>query len=320
MAAPLSLVTGAAGFLGRVLVRDLVAAGHRVRALVRRPEQAKVLASDGAEPILGDLADAGSLHAATAGAECVFHLAAALRGGVRAYDRVNRDGTLALATAARAAAPDLRRFVFVSSRAAVGSSPDGHPLSEATPPRPAGDYGAAKLAAERGLRGVPGLPFVVVRPPLLYGAGDRLSLPFFRLAARGLFPALVGGFAASDMVDVRDAARAVRLAAEAPAAQGRAVLLAGPAPVRPRDLAEALSAAAGRRLRVLRIPVPLLAAAADLLAPITGRSWVRELAGSRLDADPAEARRLLGFAARIPLRAGIAEAMAWYRREGWVRS
>ena len=261
------LVTGAAGFLGRALVAELLRHGYAVRGLCRRDGQAEALRALGAKPVRGDLLDPPSLAAAVEGAEVVFHLAAALRGGARVYDRVNRGGTRDLAAAA-AAAPALRRFVLVSSRAATGASRDGRPVSAATPPRPAYDYGVSKLEAERELARVPGLAWCAVRPPLLYGPGDRLTLPLFRLAARGLYPQFAGGLRYLSMVHVTDAARAVRLAGEAPGIEGRAIHLTGPEPVTPAALGDALERAAGRKLHRLRVPAPLVALLAEAMEPI----------------------------------------------------
>ena len=232
-------------------------------------------------------------------------------------DRVNRGGTRDLAAAA-AAAPALRRFVLVSSRAATGASRDGRPVSAATPPRPAYDYGVSKLEAERELARVPGLAWCAVRPPLLYGPGDRLTLPLFRLAARGLYPQFAGGLRYLSMVHVTDAARAVRLAGEAPGIEGRAIHLTGPEPVTPAALGDALERAAGRNLHRLRVPAPLVALLAEAMEPLLGRSVLRELDSLRQDADETEALDAIGFRSRVPLVEGVAEAMAAYRREGLV--
>ncbi len=111
-------LTGATGFSGATVARQLAAAGWRVRALVRPASLARRPPGLEAEWLAGDLADTDSLHRLTRGATAVVHCAGAVRGAVRAdFDRVNVDGTARLVQAA-AAEPAPPRFLLVSSLAA----------------------------------------------------------------------------------------------------------------------------------------------------------------------------------------------------------
>jgi len=158
-------LTGATGFLGRRLLRTLTARGWRVRALARRPADAEALAGEGFEVVIGDLADTAALERLTDGASLTIHCAGLIKARDRAaFFEVNRDGAARLAEVA----PE--RLVLVSSLAA--RAPE---LS---------DYAASKRAGEEVSRQAAGARLAVVRPPVIYGPGDRETLQLFRLAQR----------------------------------------------------------------------------------------------------------------------------------------
>ncbi len=172
------LVTGASGFLGRALSRELARRGRVVRAAMRRPAEGPWTERAGVDLAAGTLPD-GLL----AGVDVVFHLAgkvhdlAELAPDEDAYRAANVAGTRALLCAAAAAG--VRRFVFMSSLAAVGDTGDAlADESVATPPTT--PYGRTKLEAERLVLAVGerhGMHVCNLRPALVYGAGGKGNLP-----------------------------------------------------------------------------------------------------------------------------------------------
>ncbi|HYO25804.1 MAG TPA: NAD-dependent epimerase/dehydratase family protein, partial [Lacipirellulaceae bacterium] len=176
-----ALVTGASGFVGSNLVRRLCAEGWSVRCLLRATSKSTALDGLDVELARGTFDDPASLAAAVAGVDYVFHLA----GRVAAYraqefDRDNVEGTRAVAAACadRATPPTL---VFVSSLAAGGPGTFSHPRRESEPERPVSAYGRSKLAAEQAaVAAARGAPLSIVRPPMVFGQGDRASLQIFR--------------------------------------------------------------------------------------------------------------------------------------------
>lgn len=163
---PILAVTGGTGFVGGHLLRAARAAGYEIRALTRgwRPPQ------DGIHWIEGALDQPESLAALCAGADAVVHIAGLINAATRAgFEAVNVGGTLAMIDAARAAG--VRRFIHISSLAA--REPD---LS---------DYGWSKARAERVVA-ASGLDWTIVRPPAIYGPGDRETFELFKMARRGL--------------------------------------------------------------------------------------------------------------------------------------
>jgi nucleoside-diphosphate-sugar epimerase len=183
-------VTGASGFIGRHLCARLRAAGHPVRALVRRPTGGWGDAID--ERVVPDLADRDALARAAAGCDVLIHLAGrahVLRetaaDPAAAFHHANVDGTASALDAARAVGA--RQFVLLSSIAAVGAA-DAGCVDDATPAQPASSYGASKLAAEELVRGrAGGMCATIFRPPMVYGPGMKGNpLRLFRLLDRGL--------------------------------------------------------------------------------------------------------------------------------------
>ena len=183
-------LTGATGFIGRRLIPALQGGGFRVRALVRRDDPR--LAGCQVEQCLGALEDPTSLAAFTAGADAVVHAAGlVLAAHPGQFHEVNVAGTRRLAeTAAAAAVP---RFLMISSLAArePGLSP----------------YAASKHAAEAALRELgSALDLAIVRPPAVYGPGDRATLPLFRQLARGFLLAPAAERARFSLIYVDDLA------------------------------------------------------------------------------------------------------------------
>ena len=146
-----ALVTGASGFIGGQLVRELLARGHDVVGLVRRTAAAEPLQSLGARIVAGDVTVPESLAEAVADVDTVYHLAGAIRARNAAdFLRVNANGVSNMLRACR------RRIspptvVLVSSLAAAGPS-TGRPRSEEDRATPVSHYGRSKLAGESAAR------------------------------------------------------------------------------------------------------------------------------------------------------------------------
>ena len=168
---PLTLVTGATGFVGSAVARALEARGHAVRVLVRAGSDRRNLAGLKAEPVVGDLTDPASLAAAVAGCRYLFHVAADYRIWVpdpEAMLRANVAGTRALMLAAQAAG--VERIVYCSSVAALGLAKDGSHADETTKVSEdmvVGIYKKSKYRAEQAVLELvreQGLPAVIVNP------------------------------------------------------------------------------------------------------------------------------------------------------------
>lgn len=324
-----ALVTGGTGFIGSRLVEALVASGREVRCLVRATSNTAALEALGVECVVGDLRDAESLERACCGVVEVYHLAALLKAPWHPeFTAVTAEGCgrIAAACAAQETPPVL---VLVSSLAAAGPSLEGR--DEERPAAPISRYGRAKLAGEEAARPYADrVPLTIIRPPLVFGEGDRSLLPVFRMAQRGVV--IAPGKAPLSMIHVTDLVTCLIAAAD----RGERVGV-GAKPARgvyfvadelPRQLGqlgtEIASALGSRPPRTIRLPLPALwaaAAASEAWGRLRGRPTllnldkVCEAGAPGWVCTAAKAREQLGFAP-APFGERLASTAAWYQAEG----
>jgi len=253
-----ALVTGASGFIGRVLCRRLKEAGCSVRALLRRqvegPWEESVRCDLGREPLLDG---------AVTGVDSVFHLAGvAHTRGVpeEVYWQVNLQGTRALVEAA--VAQGVKHFVFFSSVKAMADPPGERCVDEGWTQEPTDAYGRSKRAAEAAVLAAgreSGLHVVVIRPTLVYGPGVKGNLlKIMRLVASGRCPPLPDTGNRRSMVHVEDLCDLALAAAADPAASGRCYIAADEGNHSTRALYEGLCRALGRPVPRWQVPASLL--------------------------------------------------------------
>ena len=327
----LCLVTGATGFVGAAVARALVKTGQNVRVLARPNSDRRNLQGLKVEIAEGSLDDAKSLAAAVEGCRYLFHVAADYRLWVpdpEAMYRVNVHGTRELMLAAQAAG--VERIVYTSSVAVLGIVRGGI-ADEDTPSRAAdmiGPYKLSKFEAEAAVRELiksRDLPAVIVNPSTPIGPGDVKPTPTGKVilqAARGRMPAFVD--TGLNVAHVDDVALGHLLAAQS-GKIGRRYILGG----ENMSLAEILTEVArvtGRRPPVLRFPhlaVLPLAAGAQAVARLTKREPFATVDGVRMARkkmffSSARAIEELGYAPR-PARYAIADAVAWFKANGYLR-
>lgn len=308
-------VTGASGFVGRAVVRRLVGSGGAVRILLRRP--APALEDAAVVPVQGSLEDEAALERLVAGAAAVVHCAGLVAApGAAAFSEVNVLGSARLfAVAARAAPPP--RILLLSSLAAR------EPRLSA--------YARSKRAAEESLwqTADQGIEACALRPPAVYGPGDRATLPIFRQLRRGLLfvPAVTD--ARFSLLYVHDLADAIAHLL-ATGTWHRSVLELDDGReggYRWADLAEIAGRQLGRRVRTIALSRPILwpvAALAGLGGAALGRAprlspgKLRELFHDDWVARPTRPSPLQGWSPRTTFAAGFEQTLAWYRQEGWL--
>ncbi len=325
-----TLLTGATGFVGSAVARNLAARGHRLRLLVRAGSDRRNLTGVEAELAEGDLREPRSLAAAAAGCRYVVHVAADYRIWVPdpgAMIAANVAGTTALMEAALAAG--VERVVHCSSVAALGLDPNGGEADEdtrVTVEAIAGVYKRSKYQAEQAvLRLVRerGLPAVIVNPAGPVGPRDIKPTPTGRMiadAAAGRIPAYVD--TGLNIVHVDDVAEGHALALERGRIGERYIL--GSENLLLRDLLSIVAEEAGRRPPRIALPVaPLwpVAIASEFLArfgaePMVTRDHLR-MARKKMFFSSAKAMRELGYTPR-PARLAVRDAIAWFRAAGMV--
>jgi dihydroflavonol-4-reductase len=323
------LVTGASGFVGSAVAHALLAAGRKVRVLLRPQSDRRNIADLAVETRLGALEDHASLRAALAGCGALFHVAADYRLWVpdpAAMYRANVDGTRALMEAALAAG--VERIVYTSSVATLGLRDDGGAADETTPSTLAdmiGPYKRSKFLAEEAVKALVrerGLPAVIVNPSTPIGPRDLKPTPTGRMiveAASGRMPAFVD--TGLNLAHVDDVA-AGHLLAEAKGAVGERYILGGEN-LTLAAILRSIAALVGRKPPRLRLPIPLIwpvALAAEAAGRLTGREPFVTRDGLRLARHKMffasdKAARALGYAPR-PAEAGLVDAIAWFRQAG----
>ena len=317
-------LTGASGFLGGHLLRELLAAGHQVKALSRRTQTDGPLAAAGAVPVRAQLDDPGSLQAAMAGCAAVFHAAADTslwRAQAAAQTATNVDGTQHMLRAAAAA--KVGAFVHTSSGSAWSHLVSGR-IDEHTPQRGGEswvNYERSKYLAEQAVK-QSALPWVVFNPAHIVGPGDRHNWArLIMLVDQEKLPGIPPG--AGCFADVRQVA-----AAQVRAWQlqhfGQSYLVGGEE-AGFVDFVHRVGNALGKRTPRGAMPAWVLMSYARTLA-----LWARvsgkepqvtpesaALTSHHVRMDSSKARRELGYV-ETPLDSLLADTLAWLRHEGLV--
>ena len=301
-------LTGATGFIGGAVLAHLTGAGDRVRALYRKRASRTPMPLPGVEWIAGDLGDANSLRALVTGADAVVHCAGAVRGARGSgFDRINAEGagSLARVTASHARSP---RFLLMSSLAARVPG-----LS---------DYAASKRRGEDSVAAAASnLRWTILRPPAVYGPGERELRPLFRWVARGVAPLPAGSTGRFSLLYVDDLATAVLCWLAADTGGGRIYELDDGHPAG-YDWDTVLTIAArvlrkGAPVRRIALPMPLLRVAAwcNLAAaalggyePMLTPGKLREISHPDWLCDSHDFAEATGWRAAVGLEQGLVRA------------
>ncbi|TVT79565.1 SDR family oxidoreductase [Pseudomonas sp. H3(2019)] len=332
-----TFVTGATGLLGNNLVRELVAGGYEVKALVRSrakgEQQFKNL--PGVRLIVGDMADVDAFAASMQGCDTVFHTAAFFRDNYKggshweALERINVTGTRRLLEHAYAAG--VRSFIHTSSIAVLDGAP-GTSIDETCQrdEADADDYYRSKILADRVvlsfLEDHPDLHACMVLPGWMWGPADigpTSSGQLLNDVVRNKLPGLVPG--SFSVVDARDVALA-QIAAAQHGRRGERYLAAG-RHMTMAELVPLLGKVAGVKTPLRQLPLPLLYALAftqELYARLTGKPILLSMATVRLMVreagrthfNPRKSEQELGLRFR-PVEQTLTDTLAWYRDHGW---
>jgi dihydroflavonol-4-reductase len=324
-------VTGGTGFVGAAVIRHLVAAGHRIRALARPGSDRRLLADLPIEIVDGDLTDAASLPRILKGCGCLYHVAAFYSLWARErrlFYEINVEGTRCLLQAAADAG--VRRVVYTSTVGALGIPKGGGVGTEETPVSltdMVGDYKRSKFLAEEVARtfGRRGLPVVIVNPSTPVGPGDVKPTPTGQMIVdflRGrMWAYLPTGL---NLVDVDDVAAGHLLAAERGRVGERYIL--GCRNLTLHEIFELLG-------RITGIRPPRLKVSAGLILPLAWLSeWAADhitgrpplipvdavrMARKRMFFDASKAVRELGLP-QSAVEGALARAVHWFRANGYA--
>ena len=298
-------LTGATGFIGQHLLRELPRRGHRLRVLLRHPSSVSMQC---ASAVIGDLARPRNMSAALEGVDAVIHSAGFTQGmsGIPEddYRVLNTEATINLARAARRAGA--KRFIFLSSiRAQSGPTADTV-LTEADDPNPTDAYGRSKLAAERGLKDLD-LDWVSLRAALVYGPGVRGNIAQLMRLARSPFPLPLRSLdARRSLLALENLSAAIETVLKAPGTLRRPFIAADAGALTVAEMIAAMRNGLGRQRRVFPVSPVLL----EFVFRLMGQGEIyRRMSGS-LVADPS-ALIALGWTPRVTTSDGL----SWLMRD-----
>jgi nucleoside-diphosphate-sugar epimerase len=324
----LNLVTGATGLLGSHIADQLATRGERVRALVRPSSDTSYLRDLGVELVPGDLLDPASLRPAVEETDVVYHCAAKVGewGPWSEYQALIIDATRNLLEACRAAR--VGRLLHVSSITVYGhlKRRDGlftedEPLGQHLWSRD--HYIRAKIQAEELVRRYPGA-WTILRPSWMYGPRDRTTMPRLVKALRSGRVTLIGtGDNLLNIVYAGDVAEAAILAANHPAARGRAYNVSSPGEITQRQVVDTLTDQLGLPRIARRFPFwlayrmgwvsELIGHAIRIKRPPHITRYGVSLVGRPTQFSIDKARTELGWQPRVSAAEGLRRTLDWYR-------
>lgn len=320
-------VTGATGFIGSHLVDELLSKGYEVDALIRESSDLRWLQGKRVEFIYGDLLGKGGIPSLNR-VDHIFHLGGATRAlRRRDFYRINQEGTERLIDAARNI-QGLKRFVYLSSQAAAGPSPNDRFQTEEDLPRPVSPYGESKLQAEEAVLSCRDKFHVtILRPCAVYGPRDTYMLELFKHISKGYIPLLGKGPMYFSFCYVKDIVQALLLSVQQDHPSGEIFCISDGERYSFDFFADVVSSELCVRPHRFRIPIWaawFYATAADGWGFVTRRpayfhrSKYAEARERNWVCDIGKAEKKIGFRPGFSLEAGLKVTLQWYREKGWL--
>jgi len=325
------LVTGSTGFIGARMLRSLAEEGEMIRIFLR-PESVSGVLPEGVEVVRGSFSDLDALGRAVRGVDRIVHLAGLTKAvDESGYEAGNVMPVRNLLAVIREQNPILKRFLFVSSLTAAGPASEGiYGVRESDLPNPVSAYGRSKLRAETLCMESSGeIPITIVRPPAVYGPGDRDVLQVFQMLAGGLL--VTAGSSVRQrfsMIYVDDLVRGIMSAARSERAEGRIYYITS---LQSCSWDEVIDAARPvlcfKKLYRVSLPKPLVFLVGMVIGAggaisgkpaLINRDKANELVQDYWVCSPVQAEHDLGFTAGISLTEGVAKTISWYRHKGWL--
>ncbi len=325
------LVTGATGFLGPYLIRELMSKGHTCKCLVRDASDTDYLKNIGAELFQGDITKKNTLTGIADDMDVLIHMATL--GHVsnfsvteEMFESINVRGTVNIMQEALRAGT--KRVVHCSTVAAMGICSD-NPATETSKCNPHHSYGRSKLKAEKEVLKMvsdSGLPASIIRFSMIYGPGDpRDMLKLARLAKKNLFPKIGSRPKLTPLIHADDAVQGLLLTAEK-GRTGEIYLITNPQ----SEPFEKIRKIILKGLGVSRFPLYVPEWAALAIAsvsekifssigkspPVSRKNIESTLADRVFSIE--KARKELGFQTSVDPEKGLLETVLWYKNKGWI--
>lgn len=326
------LVTGATGFIGSHLADLLYEKGYSVRCTIRKTSNLQWLQGKPFELVEASLSDKQSLAKAAEGVDYIYHVAGLV--AARSYEeflKANRDGTINLLEAAKKHAPNLKRFLYVSSQTAAGPSLSlEKPLTEAEECKPLTRYGKSKKEAEQAVwKYKDQLPITIVRPPAVYGPRDAEIYKIFKAAKSGL-GTMVGVLKPKylSLIHSGDLVRGFVQAAESEKALGNTYFIASDEFYTWDKIIPLMAKAVGRK-HILKLKLPhflVLSVAAisgffgvfSKKPPVFNYEKGIDFIQNYWTCSIEKAKQDFGYEQKITIEEGLKDTASWYKENKWL--
>jgi len=325
------LITGASGFIGYHLIKAAQKAGLEVHAAVRATSKLSHLDSLAPKYIYPDFRSKESLVKSLEEGQYAYivHAAGATKAkDEREYNTINADYTKNLALAAKEANIPLKKFVFLSSLAALGPSAyqDHHLFKEDRRPNPVTAYGKSKLLAEQYLKEIE-LPKAVLRPTAVYGPGEKDLFIVFKMLQDGLDAYIGNSPQRFSFVYVQDLVNATMLSLRSENKKDHTYNISDGNVYNRYELADTFKDLIGKKTVRFHIPVGLVKVVANMLelmylnskkTPVLNKEKLNELTAPNWACSIEAAKKDLNYRPVYNLKTGLAASMPWYTENKWL--
>ncbi len=325
---PTILITGANGFVGARLCRKFLDEGFEVIAGIRQSSDLSQLEELNVIYRYGDICKPETLPAMVTGVDYIIHNAGIVKAKQKStFFDVNEKGTRSLFNAITEHNPHVKKVLYISSLAAAGPSDGMPPRTEEDPPNPITVYGRSKLAGEAAALSFAGkVNVVAVRPPGVYGPGDKEILGFFQTVNFRLKPYIGNTQRKLQLVHVDDLCRGIYRAMVSETNSGAVYFIAENRSYTMKELVAHLGVACGKSGIPLIIPASLFRVIAWVsekalkalgITPMLTPEKAGELLAS-WEVSISKAQSELGYDSAIDFEKGARETYLWYKKEGWL--
>ncbi|MEN2995298.1 MAG: NAD(P)-dependent oxidoreductase [Thermodesulfovibrio sp.] len=318
-----ALITGATGFIGSHLVEALIRENFDVYCIVRNPLKLRFLQGLNIKIIQGDCSKKETIEKIDWDFDYVFNLAGITKAvHSEEFFQSNYIGTKNLVELVAERNPSIKRFVHVSSLAAVGPCKEEVPVTENTEPSPVSDYGRSKLLGEKAVMFFKDkIPITIIRPPAVYGPRDVDFLTFFKMIKLGIVFYFVDGL--YSMIYIDDLINGIITASKSENAVGEIFFIADSQPYNTHQIVEAISEALGKRPLKIKIPKKIGKFFIGVFQKFDKKSIInsdklKELTQPCWVCSTKKAEQLLGFKTKINLKEGMAWTAKWYKMHQWI--
>ena len=324
-----ALITGSNGFIGSFLVEQLIAQNYQVKCLVRKTSNLQWIKNLPVQFAYGDVTNFESILSIVNNVDYIFHLGGIVRARKdQDFFDVNYSGTKNLLEASKQRNNNLKRFVYVSSQAAVGPSSDGIPIIEKNQPNPISNYGRSKYRGEQVVNEYSKFfPVTIIRPPSVYGPRDDDILSIFKYIKSGIKPQIGKSEKKISIIHVGDLVRGILLAAQHKNAKNETFFITNKNHCLWSELENLIAKVMEKKAVFLRVPefmLDMVAFVGENLSRISGkaaivnRDKVLEMKQQYWLVDGSKAEKKLGFLPEVNIEEGLKQTYLWYREHGWL--